>query len=89
MSYSDEVNRKEHKSDNPIFTKRVSPYTLNSETLLPEQVVAIQGNASYVYTYNVDNTINYITKTIGTTSYRKTFTYVGALVTAETRWIKQ
>jgi len=47
----------------------------------------LNNNASYSVAYNGDNTINYITKTIGTTNYRKTFTYSSGSLVGISSWV--
>jgi hypothetical protein len=55
----------------------VEPLTLNPVTGSLERTVTIQGDAAYVLTYDGNNNMTQIEKTIGTTTYTKTFGYDG------------
>lgn len=63
----------------------VDPIT-NEVLTQPGQLLPTAGhNASAVYTYTSGN-LTKITKTIGTTSYEKTFTYTGDDLTGSSAW---
>ena len=51
-----------------------------------ERVQTIQGNPSLVLTYDVDNNVETITKTIGATSYLKTLTWTGGVLVNISSW---
>jgi hypothetical protein len=51
-----------------------------------ERVMGIQGNASYVLSYDGSGNITQIEKTIGGTTYTKTFTYTGDNLTGISVW---
>ena len=47
------------------------------------------GTWPQTYNYNADGTLNYEEITDGTSTWRRTYTYVGGQVTAITAWVKQ
>lgn len=46
-------------------------------------------NASIVISYDLDDKIDYIDKTIEGATWRKTFTWVGELLTEISEWVRQ
>jgi len=62
------------------------PLTLNPVSGNLERTTAIQGNASYVLTYDGGGKLQTLAKTIGATTYTKTFTWTGDDLTAISTW---
>ena len=62
------------------------PLTLNPVSGSLERTVAIQGNASMTLTYDGGGNLTTLAKTIGSTTYTKTFTWVGGQLTAISVW---
>lgn len=62
------------------------PLTLNPISGSLERSTAIQGNASMTLTYDGDGNLITLAKTIGATTYSKTFTWVGSRLTTVSTW---
>lgn len=62
------------------------PLTLNPVSGALERPTDIQGNASIALTYDVDGNLETIVKTIGATSYTKTFTWTDGKLTGMSAW---
>lgn len=62
------------------------PLTLNPVSGALEKPTGIQGNASLALTYDGDGNLATIVKTIGATTYTKTFTWTSGNLTAISAW---
>jgi len=62
------------------------PLTQNPISGDLERQVAIQGNPSMAFTWDVDGNLETITKTIGAKTYSKTFTWTDGNLTAISAW---
>lgn len=62
------------------------PLTLNPVSNTLERSTAIQGNASIVLTYDADGNLTTLAKTVGATTYTKTFTWSGGNLTNISTW---
>jgi len=62
------------------------PLTLNPVSGDLERTTAIQGNSSIVLTYNPSDQLTKIEKTVGATTYEKTFTWTGDNLTGVSAW---
>ena len=60
--------------------------TMNPVSGSLERDTKIQGNSSLALTWNGDGTLASIVKTIGATSYTKTFTWTSGNLTAISAW---
>lgn len=63
------------------------PLTLNPVTNNLERPTAIQGNASMTLTYDGDGNLTILTKTVGGTTFTKTFTWTGGRLTDISTWV--
>ena len=52
-------------------------------------VVLYLDNLVQTFTYNTDNTLEYIQVTSGGNNYRKSYTYASGLVATISNWVKQ
>ena len=64
----------------------VEPLSLNPVTGSLERQVGIQGNSSLVLTYDSNNNLTTIAKTIGSSTYTKTLTWTDGVCTAVSVW---
>jgi YD repeat-containing protein len=62
------------------------PLTLNPVSGSLERSTGIQGNPSYALTYDGDGNLATIAKTIGVTTYTKTFSWTSGNLTGMTAW---
>jgi len=63
------------------------PLTLNPVSGALERTTGMQGNPSMTLAYDGDGNLTTLTKTIGATTYTKTFTWVGGRLTDVSEWI--
>ena len=63
------------------------PLTLNPVTNNLERPTAIQGNASMILTYDGDGNLTTLAKTVGATTYTKTFTWDGGRLAGVSTWV--
>lgn len=61
------------------------PLTINAVSGASERTTGIQGNSSLVLTYTGDN-LTTLEKTVGATTYSKTFTWTGDNLTGVSTW---
>lgn len=62
------------------------PLTQNPVTGDLERSMQIQGNPSLALTWNADGTLATLAKTIGATTYTKTFTWTDGVLTGVSAW---
>lgn len=62
------------------------PLTINTVTSVAERPTDIQGNASLTLAYDGSGNLSTLTKTIGSVSYIKTFTWTGGNLTNISTW---
>jgi hypothetical protein len=72
------AERLEHAQISGVHGKKVFPITLPPTA---------QTNPSLVITYNASDQISTIAKTIGVTTYTKTYTYTDNLLTGVSAWV--
>ena len=70
--------------DHEVLTRL--PLTLNPVSGSLERSTAIQGNASLVLTYNASGQLTALEKTIGSTTYTKSFTWTDGNLTGISNW---
>jgi len=63
------------------------PLSLNPVSGNLERTTAIQGNASYVLTYDGTGKLQTLAKTVDATTYTKTFTWTGDNLTGISAWV--
>lgn len=62
------------------------PLYVNPVTGNLDKATSVQGNASLTLTYDSDGNLQTLTKTIGATTYTKTFTWTNGSLTAVSAW---
>ena len=77
----------ENLSFDPVYEVLTRiPLTQNAVSGALERQVDIQGNPSMALNYDVDGQLTSIVKTIGATTYTKTFTWTDGQLTGMSAW---